>query len=49
MQPLDGHKPVKMQSEENRSKQESPGGVTGLHTSDMVVRLPDVADRVCEE
>lgn len=32
-----------------QSKQERPGEAIGLHTSDMVVRLTSVSDRVCEE
>ena len=36
-------------STSKQSKQERPGEAIGLHTSDMVVRLTSVSDRVCEE
>lgn len=36
-------------SKTEQSKQERPGEAIGLHTSNMVVMLTNVSDRVCEE
>ncbi len=35
--------------QQNKESRNTSGKLMGLHTSDMVVMLTDVSDRVCEE